>query len=129
MEDALAAENGRIADGYQFCWAYAGLSRYRTAIGNFRRWFPVEQIHVAKFEDLIEGKDRTAWQSLLRFLGAEEEFEPIRHHYNDTKEEQATRPIDDAALTRLSALLADEVRFYRQLFVSEEERKTALAEC
>ena len=129
MEDALAAEKGRIEDGYQFCWAYTGLSRYRTAIGNYRRWFPVEQIHVAKFEDLIEGRDRMAWQSLLRFLGAEEEFEPIRHHYNDTKEEQATRPIDDAAVTKLNAELTDEVRFYRRLFASEDERKAALAEC
>src|SRR4030095_3407340 len=38
MHDALDAENGRIAEGYQFCWAYAGLSRYQTAIGHFRRW-------------------------------------------------------------------------------------------
>jgi hypothetical protein len=104
-----------------------------VAVPNGNREFPPLVSGGADSRREVRGfdrrRDRKAWQSLLRFLGAEEEFEPIRHHYNDTKEEQATRPIDDAALTRLSALLADEVRFYRQLFASEEERKAALAEC
>lgn len=126
LEDALNAEKQRIAAGYQFCWAYAGLSRYRQAIGRYLQHFPVAQIHVAKFEDLMEQQDEAAWRALLQFLDVDDSFEPIRHHYNDTKEEQAARPLEASARDRLRDLLIEETQFYEELFASEESRRAAL---
>lgn len=126
LDEALAAEPERIAAGYQFCWAYAGLSRYREAIGRYLQHFPAQQIHVVKFEDLIERKEHAVWCELLRFLGVDESFVPFLHHYNDTKEEQSSRPVSERAKARLETLLLEESKFYRQLFASEEARRVAL---
>jgi Sulfotransferase family len=120
MEEALNAEDQRIGAGYQFCWAYAGLSRYREIIRRYLEYFPAAQIHVAKFEDLIQSCDPESWCALLRFLDVDESFEPFRHHLNDTKEEQAAHPLDDNVRTRLRDLLAEETHFFESLFPTHE---------
>lgn len=124
--DALGAERQRIEQGYQFCWAYAGLSRYREAIGRYLAHFSPEQIQLIQFEDFMERRNRDVWSKLLQFLGVDEAFDPITHHFNDTKEEQTTRPVSDAEKSKLVELLADETRFYEQLFESESSRASAL---
>jgi hypothetical protein len=126
LEEAIEAEPQRIAAGYQFCWAYSGLSRYREAISRYLNHFPLEQIHVVQFEDLMERQEAAAWSDLLRFLEVDESFEPIRHHCNDTKEEQAARPIEESARTKLESLLTEATRFYQKLFFSEESKKKVL---
>jgi Sulfotransferase family len=126
MDAALDAEDRRIAEGYQFCWAYAGLSRYRRAIGRYVNCFPVEQIHVAKFEDLMENREPEAWRQLLVFLGVDDEFEPIAHHYNDTKAEQATNPVDETVRVRLRNELTAETAFYERIFASESPKRSEL---
>jgi hypothetical protein len=83
---------------------------------------------VVKFEDLMERKVLAVWRGLLRFLQVDESFEPIRHFYNDTKEEQAARPVDESAVDRLRHLLADETRFYEKLFGSEPSKRVTLEE-
>jgi hypothetical protein len=126
LEEALDAEERRIAEGFQFCWAYAGLSRYRKAIGHYLDHFPLEQIHVTRFEDLIEKQEPERWRRLLRFLEVDETFEPVRDHLNDTKAEQCARPLDEMAITRLRDLLEEETRFHERLFLSAETQKTEL---
>jgi len=128
LDEALAVEERRIADGYQFCWAYAGLSRYRRMIARYREHFPAAQIHVAKFEDLMERRDAESWRTLLRFLEVDESFEPIRHHYNDTKQEQTTRPVSESDKARLREVLAEEARFFERLFASDGWTREALEE-
>jgi hypothetical protein len=123
MDEALDVEEQRIADGYQFCWAYVGLSRYREAIGRYLQMFPAEQIHVTRFEDLMERQEAESWEELLRFLEVDESFEPVRHHFNDTKEEQSVRPVEDAVRDRLNKLLKEETQFYERLFASEGEER------
>ena len=128
MDEALDAEEQRLAAGHQFCWAYVGLSRYRQAIGRYLQWFPAEQIHVTQFEDLMERQEPDSWSALLRFLEVDESFEPVRHHYNDSKEEQSIRPVEESVRDRLNQLLAEETRFYGRLFGAEVERRAALEE-
>jgi hypothetical protein len=128
MDEALDAEDRRIAEGFQFCWAYAGLSRYRQAIGHFAKNFPTEQIHLVKFEHLMEREQPETWRNLLKFLTVDDKFEPVRHHYNDTKEEQARCPVNEAVVARLRDELADEIAFYERLFASAQSQSAALAE-
>jgi hypothetical protein len=122
MNEALDSEDQRIAAGYQFCWAYTGLSRYRQVIARYFEHFPATQIHLAKFEDLIERYDPDSWCALLRFLCVDPSFEPFRHQLNDTKEEQVARPLDEKVKGRLRDLLAEETRFYENLFASKDSR-------
>ena len=127
FRDAVAAEAQRIAQGYQFCWAYLGLSKYREAIERYLAHFPPAQIHFVRFEDLLERYDQTSWRSLLRFLEVDDSFQPVLHHHNDTKEEQATRPVSQIERDELGELLVAEIQFYQSLFESEEARAAALA--
>jgi hypothetical protein len=126
MDEALDAEERRIAGGFQFCWAYAGLSRYRQALGHYLKCFPVEQIHVVKFEDLMERNEPETWRALLKFLDVNDEFEPLRHHYNDTKSAQANHPVEETTLARLRDELAEETAFYTHLFESPGSRDSAI---
>lgn len=128
LEEALTAEERRIAEGYQFCWAYAGLSRYRQMIARYREHFPAAQIHLVKFEALLGRRDEKSWRALMRFLDVDPSFDPVLHHLNDTKEEQLNRPLQTSAVERLREVLVEETRFYERLFASEESRVTAMEE-
>lgn len=127
FREAIAAEAKRLAAGFQFCWAYTGLSRYRAAIRNFLQYFPEDQIHVARFEDLVEACCIDAWESLLRFLEVDTSFEPIRIHLNDTKLEQAEEPLKEDDAAYLTTILKEEVRFHQDFF-AEPRRRSSLRE-
>lgn len=72
LEEALAREERRLADGWAYHWAYLGLSRYSASLSRFLAHFPLPQIHLVRAEDLQSPEKRPeAWRALLNFLGVD----------------------------------------------------------
>lgn len=126
LRTAIEEEASRLKQGFQFCWAYSQLSRYRSMLANIRAHFPLEQIFLARFEDLVEGGDPLAWEDLLRFLGVNPSFEPQRVQINDTKDMDFE--VDPELLTDLHRMLASEIEFYEALFASPKSRRRVLGD-
>lgn len=52
--EALAAEDGRIADGWMFPWHYFNIGLYAAQLRTFLQYFPRDQIHIVSFDDVQE---------------------------------------------------------------------------
>ena len=66
FEDALEAEAGRLADNWEFIWAYRGASLYADAVAAYRAAFP--DVHVVLLDDLKRAPQRTI-AGVCDFLG------------------------------------------------------------
>jgi hypothetical protein len=69
--DALAAEEERIAAGWNPMWHYLAAGHYRPQLERFLEAFPRSQIHLALFEDLSERPDAVFGQ-IFAWLGVEQ---------------------------------------------------------
>ena len=80
FEEALAAEQERIAEGWGPMWHYAAKSTYAPQLERWRQPFP--DLHVALTEDLDDDSVAVC-QGIFGFLGVEPEFLPqVRDRYN-----------------------------------------------
>ncbi len=80
FEEALAAEQERITEGWGPMWHYAAKSRYAPQLERWQRRFP--DLHVALTEDL-DADSVAVCQQIFGFLGIEPEFLPrVRDRYN-----------------------------------------------
>lgn len=72
--EALAAEPQRIAEGWGYGWHYAALGCYVEPLRRYRRLFPLEQLEVVLYDDLVEDP-HALMRRLYRHLGVDEGFE------------------------------------------------------
>ncbi len=79
FEDALAAEDERLADNWEFIWAYRGASLYADAVAAYQAAFP--EVHVVLLDDLKRAPHETIG-GVAAFLGVEpaEGTRPDRVH-------------------------------------------------
>ncbi len=68
--EALAAEDERIAAGWDFGWHYRAVGRYGEQLEPFYERFPAAQIKVFLYEDLQQNSQAVLGDT-LRFLGLE----------------------------------------------------------
>lgn len=81
FDDALAAEEQRIAEGWGPMWHYGAKSRYAPQLARWQARFDA-QLHVALTEDL-DADPVAVCQAIFGFLGVEAAFLPsCRDRYN-----------------------------------------------
>lgn len=82
FEEALAAEDARLAAGWEPIWAYAQSGRYAEHIERHLRCFPAGRVHVLFYDDLAADPSRTVRRLYAR-LGVDDTFRPdLRRRYN-----------------------------------------------
>lgn len=75
FEEALAAEEERLARGWSPAWAYRGAGRYGGQLARWLDAFPREQLRVYLLDDL-ERDPGSVLHDLWGFLGVDPEFRP-----------------------------------------------------
>ena len=73
FEEALAAEERRIASDWMPIWHYTGLSHYAPQLVEVLRSVPREQVEIVIFEEVIE-TPRRALAELCEFIGVDSDF-------------------------------------------------------
>lgn len=81
FEEALAAEDQRIADGYAPIWWYVERGWYGRALSRWYEHFPADQIRVWTYDDVRRDLPGLL-RELLAFLDVDPTFEPemVKHH-------------------------------------------------
>jgi hypothetical protein len=72
---AIAAEPARRAQGWDPDWWYSEVGRYGAQLATYRRHFPLEQMRVVLYEDLVRDP-RAVLASIFAFIGVDPTFEP-----------------------------------------------------
>jgi sulfotransferase family protein len=101
FEDALEAENARIAANWQHIWHHKRLGFYYEQLKRYYDLFPREQLMISLFEDLEAAPVRVI-QDMFRFLGVGAGFTPdvsLRYNVSGTPRSR----ILHAALARPNA--------------------------
>jgi hypothetical protein len=75
FEEAVAAEERRIEQGWAPLWHYTRMSEYADQVQRFQLFEERDQLHVFLFEDLVENTDRVV-QEIFRLIGVDETFDP-----------------------------------------------------
>lgn len=75
FEDALAQEEARKLDNWEFFWHYRAVGLYADQVERYLRVFPRDQVHVVLFEDLVSDTPGTV-KDLFSFLGVDASFVP-----------------------------------------------------
>ena len=79
FEDAIAAEECRIAEGWGFAWHYLAKGRYAEQLRRYLGVFPADQLKIMLFDDLIA--DPTSFmRDVYTFVGADSGFVPNVEH-------------------------------------------------
>lgn len=82
FEEGLAAEPGRIADGWYYRWHYRGQGFYHRNLAQYYETFASSQIHVCLHEDL-DRDPHLVLADLFRFLDVDDGFRPdVRRRHN-----------------------------------------------
>jgi hypothetical protein len=115
FEDALRAEDARVAAEWEPLWHYARLGFYYEQLKRYYDVFPREQIAVCLYDD-FEADPKRVVQGIFSFLGVDPAFEPdmsTRHKVAGTPRSAVlhaalTRP--NVAKTLAKRLLPGDVR-------------------
>ena len=75
LPDAIAAEPGRIADGWGWDWHYVAVSRYAEQLRRYFEVFPRKQILVLLYDDIVQDP-LGAFRRICRHIGVDEAFVP-----------------------------------------------------
>ena len=98
--DALAAEDERVADGWDWDWHYVRLGRYAAQLERYLDHFDRVQVRICLYDDLRRDPQRLL-QDLFDFLGIEASF------------------VADVSTRHKAALSASDDRFTRLAFAPE----------
>lgn len=67
---ACRLEPRRVAAGWAPFWRYIGLGCYGRQLQSLQRWFPIDQIHLLRYRDLVDRPDSTL-ADIGAFLGVD----------------------------------------------------------
>lgn len=83
FEDALAAEESRLAEGWSWAHGYAALGEYSAQIDRFLAVFPRDQILFLEYEAL-QSDPKTCWDQICAHLGLEPRSITLSERVNAT---------------------------------------------
>lgn len=81
FRQALDAETGRLARGWEPLWGHRALGGYGAQLGELLSVFPRPQVGVWLYEDLRD-RPRELFAEVCRFLGVDDGFVPSFTHHN-----------------------------------------------
>jgi hypothetical protein len=90
FEEALDAEDERLASGWSPAWGYRSLGFYGAQLDRWLAAFPPERLLVLLYDDLVTDPEATA-RSLWRFLGVDPSFAPRPERWSPSGRPRSTR--------------------------------------